>query len=273
MAMSTGSGEATPVQTIQDLKPRMEMKGKVKKIELYGAFVDLGVGTDGLLHISQLGTEHVKNVNDVVKEGDELTVWVRNVDVAQGRIDLTMVAPGELPQPRSPSASAGGNGGSSNANSGPNIQVGQVLNGKVVRVERFGAFIDVGAERPGMVHVSEMANGYVSSPDEVVKVGQEVQVKVLKVNAKKRQIDLSMKALEEVVVMPQDEDDGVEIPTAMELALRRAMQGTDMATEYAASPEAASKPAKQARREKRGDDKRRQQQDEILSRTLQTREK
>src|SRR5450432_3040555 len=152
MAMSTGSGEATPVQTIQDLKPRMEMKGKVKKIELYGAFVDLGVGTDGLLHISQLGTEHVKNVNDVVKEGDEVTVWVRNVDVAQGRIDLTMVKPSDQPQPRSAPAGGNGNGsGNSGGNSGPNIQVGQVLNGKVVRVERFGAFIDVGAERPGMV--------------------------------------------------------------------------------------------------------------------------
>ena len=66
MAMSTGSGEITPVQSIQDLKPKMELHGKVKKIELYGAFVDLGVGTDGLLHISQLGTERVKNVNDVV---------------------------------------------------------------------------------------------------------------------------------------------------------------------------------------------------------------
>ncbi len=268
--MSTGSGEATPVQTIQDLKPRMELKGKVKKIELYGAFVDLGVGTDGLLHISQLGTERVKNVNDVVKVGDDVTVWVRNVDVAQGRIDLTMVAPSEQPQPRSERVSGNTSG---NGNNGINLQVGQVLSGKVVRVERFGAFIDVGTERPGMVHVSEMANGFVSSPDEVVKVGQEVQVKVLKVNAKKRQIDLSMKALEEAVVMPDDEDDGVEIPTAMELALRRAMQGTDMASEYATSPEAASKPTKQVRREKRSTDKRRQQQDEIMSRTLQNRVK
>ncbi len=82
-----------------------------------------------------------------------------------------------------------------------------------------------------------------------------------------------MKALEEAVVMPDDEDDGVEIPTAMELALRRAMQGTDMASEYATSPEAASKPTKQVRREKRSTDKRRQQQDEIMSRTLQNRVK
>src|SRR5258706_7858528 len=162
--MSTGSGETTPQgQSITDLKPKMEMRGKVKKIELYGAFVDLGIGTDGLLHISQLSTERVKNVNDVVKEGDEVTVWVRNVDVDQGRIDLTMIQPPDR--------------------TWNEVQVGQVLNGKVVRVEKFGAFIDVGAERPGMVHVSELASGYVGSPEEVVKVGQDVQVKVIKVNA------------------------------------------------------------------------------------------
>ena len=246
--MSTGSGELTPVQSIQDLKPKMELHGKVKKIELYGAFVDLGIGTDGLLHISQLGTERVKNVNDVVKEGDEVTVWVRNVDVDQGRIDLTMIQPP--------------------AHTWNEVQQGQVLSGTVVRVEKFGAFVDVGAERPGMVHVSEMASGYVGSPQEVVKVGQEVQVKVIKVNAKKKQIDLSMKALEEPVTMPR-EDDNEEVPTAMELALRQAMRGTDMAEEF----EATHKQAKQPRRDKRTANKHRQQQDELLSRTLQNRVK
>jgi small subunit ribosomal protein S1 len=244
--MSTGSGETTPqVNSLQDLKPKQEMRGKVKKIELYGAFVDLGIGTDGLLHISQLSTERVKNVSDVVKEGDEVTVWVRNVDVDQRRIDLTMVQPAEK-----------------NFNE---VQQGQVLSGTVVRVEKFGAFVDVGAERPGMVHVSELTNGYVSSPSEVVKVGQEVQVRVIKVNNKKKQIDLSMKALEEPVEMPQEEDNE-EMPTAMELALRRAMQGTDMAADFV--PSKQQKP----KREKRSD-KRRQQQDEILQRTLQNRVK
>ncbi len=245
--MSTGSGEATPqVQTITDLKPKMELRGKVKKVELYGAFVDVGVGVDGLLHISQLSTERVKNVNDVVKEGDEVTVWVRNVDVEQGRIDLTLMRPPGLMWNE--------------------IQPGQVLTGKVVRVEKFGAFVDVGAERPGMVHVSELANGYVGSPSEVVKVGDEVQVKVLKINSKKKQIDLSVKALEEPIKIEHEDDE--KVPTAMELALRRAMQGTEMAAEF----EATHKAPKQPRREKRSD-KHRQQQDEILSRTLRNRVK
>ena len=245
--MSTENGEATPpALSIKDLKPKMELRGKVKKIELYGAFVDIGVGRDGLLHISQLSTERVKNVNDVVKEGDEITVWVRNVDPEQGRIDLTMMPPAGM--------------------AWSEIQPGQVLTGKVVRVEKFGAFVDVGAERPGMVHVSELANGYVNSPLEVVKVGSEVQVKVIKVNSKKKQIDLSIKALEEPIQFTQDDDDE-NVPTAMELALRNALQGTDMETEI----EAPRK--KQPRREKVRSDSHRKQQDDILTRTLRNRVK
>src|SRR5215831_2525238 len=92
--METENGATTlPSLSLTDLKPKMELRGKVKKIELYGAFVDIGVGRDGLLHISQLSTERVKNVNDVISEGQEITVWVRNVDVDQGRVDLTMVPP------------------------------------------------------------------------------------------------------------------------------------------------------------------------------------
>jgi small subunit ribosomal protein S1 len=249
--MSTQNGEATPpALSVSDLKPKMELRGTVKKIELYGAFVDVGVGTDGLLHISQLSTERVKNVTDVVKEGDEITVWVRNVDQAQGRIDLTMNRPPGLMWNE--------------------IQIGQVLTGKVVRVEKFGAFIDVGAERPGMVHVSELASGYVNSPTEVVKVGDEVQVKVIKVNGKKKQIDLSIKALEEPVPVAVGDEEDDNVPTAMELALRRALQGTEMAEELEV---AKPKLPKQPRREKQRSDKRRQEQEEILSRTLRNRVK
>jgi len=163
--MSTGVEEtapALPAISFEALKPKQELRGKVVKVELYGAFVDVGVGQDGLLHISQLSTERVKNVNDKVSVGDEITVWVRNVDVEQKRIDLTMIEPPGMMWNE--------------------IQVGQQLTGKVIRVEKFGAFIDIGAERPGMVHVSELASGFISAPSEVVKVGDEIKVKVIKVN-------------------------------------------------------------------------------------------
>jgi ribosomal protein S1 len=244
--MSTESGEVTPpALSVSDLKPKQELHGTVKKIIVSGAFVDIGVGQDGLLHISQLSTESVKNVTDVLKEGDEVTVWVRKIDPEQGRIDLTMVRPLGM--------------------SWNEIRTGQVLSGKVVRVEKFGAFVEVGAERPGMVHVSELTSGYVNAPQDVVKVGDDVQVKVIKVNPKRKQIDLSMKALEEPVQMAQDEDDET-VPTAMELALRRAMQGTELAQEI-------DVPARKKTRRDKAGDKHRKQQEEILSRTLRNRVK
>ena len=188
-------------------------------------------------------------MNDIVHVGDEITAWVRNIDAEHQRIDLTLVRPTETTVNE--------------------IKVGQVVMGKVIRLEKFGAFIDIGAERPGMVHVSELANGYISSPSEVVKVGDDIQVKVIKVNSKKKQIDLSVKALEEKIEMPKDEDDE-DMPTAMELALRQAMQGTELGAELLT----ARKPQqRQARKEDKRPDKRRQQQSEILSRTLQNRVK
>ena len=79
--------------TIDDISPKMELKGVVKKIELYGALVDIGVGRFGLLHISQLTDGHVKNVTDVLHEGQEVTVWVQDLDRKKGRIGLTMLKP------------------------------------------------------------------------------------------------------------------------------------------------------------------------------------
>jgi predicted RNA-binding protein with RPS1 domain len=76
------------------------------------------------------------------------------------------------------------------------IEPDMVVKGKVVRLEPYGAFVDIGAERPGMVHVSELAHGYVKTPGEIVKEGDEVEAKVLDVNRKKKQIKLSLKALE-----------------------------------------------------------------------------
>jgi ribosomal protein S1 len=101
-------------------------------------------------------------------------VWVRRVK--KDRIELTMVQPLALEWKE--------------------IEPDMIVKGKVVRLEPYGAFVDIGAERPGMVHVSELAHGYIKTPSEIVKEGDEVEAKVLDVNRKKKQIKLSMKALE-----------------------------------------------------------------------------
>lgn len=233
--MSADTTQPAP-SSLEELVPRMELRGKIKRVELFGAFVDVGVGQDALLHISQLGQQNVRNVEDVVKEGDEVTVYVLRVDPAERRVAVSLVKPPAV--------------------TWDELKENDIVTGTVVRVEGFGVFVDIGAERPGMVHVSELASGFVKSPSDVVKMGDQVQARVIKINRKKRQIDLSMKSLEveDEAVIPEEETEAV--PTAMELALRRAMAAADTG--------AASRRAK----DKARINKHSREQDEIIARTL-----
>lgn len=227
-----------PPQRLEDLQRKMKLTGKVKKVELFGAFVDVGVGRDGLVHISALSKKPVNKVEDVVKEGDDVTVWVRRVDTQAGRIDLTMIEPTALDW--------------------EDIKPGSVMNGKVVKIERFGAFVELGAERPGLIHISELATYRVEEVTEIVKLNQEVEVKVLAVDARKKQIKLSIKALDVFEIEP---DENEEVPlTAMQIALQRA-QAQGGAADSAGG--------------RRGKDKQRQRdtQEDILSRTLASKRK
>ena len=156
------------------LEPKTKLSGKILKTTLAGALVEVGQPIPGVIHISQLSKDPVNKVEDVIKEGQTVDVWVRRVK--KDRIELTMVEPLALEWKE--------------------IEPDMVVKGKVVRLEAYGAFVDIGAERPGMVHVSELAHGYVKTPNEIVKEGDEVEAKVLDVNRKKKQIKLSMKALE-----------------------------------------------------------------------------
>ena len=127
--------------------------------------------------------EQVNRVSDVLKEGDEVMVWVEKVDPERQQIMLTMVPPLAVDW--------------------TDLQTDRPYAGKVTRLENFGAFVNIGAEREGLVHISELSHDYVKHPSEVVKVGDEVEVKVLGFNRRKRRIDLSMKALLEKPVVEQ----------------------------------------------------------------------
>jgi small subunit ribosomal protein S1 len=163
--------ELAPVAAFE---PKTKLSGKVLKTTLAGALVDIGQNLPGVIHISQLSMNAVNKVEDVVKEGQIVDVWVRRVK--KDRIELTMIQPLALEWKE--------------------IEPGMVVKGKVVRLESYGAFVDIGAERPGMVHVSELAHGYVKTPSEIVKEGDEIEAKVIDVDRKKKQIKLSMKVLE-----------------------------------------------------------------------------
>ena len=166
------------------LEPKTKLSGKVLKTTLAGALVDIGQSVPGVIHISQLQQDAVNKVEDVVKEGQEVEVWVRRIK--KDRIELTMIEP--------------------LAFEWKEIQPELVVKGKVVRVETYGAFVDFGAERPGLIHVSELAHGYVKAASDVLKAGDEIEAKVLDVDRRKRQIRLSMKALQEEVIEEMKEE-------------------------------------------------------------------
>lgn len=263
--------EASPT-SIADLQPKMQLTGTVKRLELYGAFIDLGLDVPGLIHISKLGSDQVNRVSDVLQEGQEVTVWVDKVDPERQQIMLTMIPPLAVDWTE--------------------LKTDQVYEGKVTRLETFGAFVSIGAEREGLVHISELSHNYIKHPSEVVNIGDEVQVKVLGFNRRKRRIDLSMKALTEKPEIeatpapsrqnnrsgdnrqrrpsrerfdPQEfeiiDDEVEEVPTAMEIAMRRAL-GNDAITAVKTEQRSGRKGKKGQREEQR------RMQDDLLKRTL-----
>jgi len=234
----------------------MEVTGKVKRVSEYGAFVDIGVGRDGLLHISELSTARVRKVDDMVKEGEDITVWIKELDRDKNRISLTMIAPG--------------------TKTIRDLQVGELVTGTVQRLTNYGAFVNIGLERDAMLHVKEMGDGYVAKPEDVVKVGEEIEARISGVDARRGRIDLSLKGLraappagespliEREQEFDVEEDEDETLPTLMEMAFRQALDGEDDGSYR----EAPARGRKQKRRSKGRD---RYEQDDIISRTLRYR--
>jgi predicted RNA-binding protein with RPS1 domain len=168
--MTTPAAET--LSPASELKPKTRLTGKVVKTTLAGALLDIGMDIPGIVHISQMSETPVKRVEDVLQIGQEVPVWVRKAKA--DRVELTMIEPLGVDWRE--------------------LKPEMTFKGKVIRLETYGAFVEIGAERPGLVHISEMAHGYVKTPGDVVKEGDEVDVKVLEIDRKKKQIRLSMKA-------------------------------------------------------------------------------
>lgn len=177
----------------QDILDHLEagqvLEGTVQRLTNFGAFVDIG-GIDGLVHISQLAHERVETPSDVVKEGEKVKVKVLSVDRDNGRISLsikdTLPGPWEGIEQKA--------------------QKGTVLTGTVKRLVSFGAFVEVFPGVEGLVHISQISHKHVSTPHEVLREGQEVQVKVLDVNEQAHRLSLSMKELEQADTAASDYD-------------------------------------------------------------------
>ena len=154
--------------------------GKVARITSFGAFIDLG-GVDGLVHLTELSHERNVSPKSVVSVGDEIEVKVLDLNEEEGRVSLSLKA--TTPGPWDGVEQK--------------LAAGDVIEGTVKRLTDFGAFVEVLPGIDGLVHISQISHKRVENPKDVLKVGQEVTVKVLEVNAADERVSLSIKALEE----------------------------------------------------------------------------
>ena len=182
--------EAKRAAVFEALQEGSVVTGKVARLTNFGAFIDLG-GVDGLVHISQISHEHVAKASDKLKVGEEVQAKVISVDSESGRVSLsikdTLAGPWDNIEERA--------------------AVGSVLDGLVKRLTTFGAFVELFPGVEGLVHISQIAHQHIATPHEVLKEGQEVQVKVLEVHPEQQRISLSIKALQEA---PKPEKEEVE---------------------------------------------------------------
>ncbi|MEF2651077.1 MAG: 30S ribosomal protein S1 [Slackia piriformis] len=182
-------------EILSKLAKGMRLKGTVSSIVDFGAFVDLG-GIDGLVHISELSWNHVNHPSEVVKVGDEVEVEVLDVDLQRERISLGLKQTTEDPWLKLVES----------------YPVGSFVDGKVTKIVPFGAFIELGNNVEGLVHISEMAAKHIDTPAQVVKVGQEVKVKVMEINPDRRRISLSMKAAADELGFEIEVDESIQAP-------------------------------------------------------------
>lgn len=154
--------------------------GKVALITSFGAFIDLG-GVDGLVHLTELSHERNVSPKSVVTVGEEIEVKILDLNEEEGRVSLSLKA--TVPGPWDGVEQK--------------LAKGDVVEGTVKRLTDFGAFVEVLPGIDGLVHVSQISHKRIENPKEALKVGQEVQVKVLEVNADAERVSLSIKALEE----------------------------------------------------------------------------
>ncbi len=173
---------------LKDLTVGMELTGKITSIALYGVFVDVGVGRDGLLHISEMSEGRVASPSELVQIGQAVQVRVKSIDLEARRISLTM-RPERAPEERrrgKPRAEV-------NREALAELKVGDTIEGTITGLSGFGAFVDIGVGKDGLVHVSELSESRVEKPEDVVQVGQKYLFKLLEIDPDGSRISLSLR--------------------------------------------------------------------------------
>jgi predicted RNA-binding protein with RPS1 domain len=197
----------TPVEEDEDVRPRrlkdlevgMELEGRITSIALYGVFVDIGVGRDGLVHISEMSDTRINSPSDLVQIGDTVNVRIKGLDLDARRISLTMRSPRE----------AGGEQEARRGRARPTIDldkiatmnVGDIVEGTVTGLSSFGAFVDIGVGKDGLVHISELSEGRIEKPEDAVQSGEAHSFKILEIDPEGSRISLSLRRAQRVQKM------------------------------------------------------------------------
>jgi len=186
--------EPDPWTTIEErYKPGTRVSGKVRNLTDFGAFIELEPGVDGLLHISDMSwTRNVGHPSEVLKKGQDIETQILNIDRDNKRISLGLKH--IQPDPWSTVAQR--------------YPMGSRVTGKVVRLTDFGAFVELEPGVDGLLHISQMAHRPIATPGEVVNVGDELTLLVIRVDPNERRIGLSLKELAHAVDLSQPDDRG-----------------------------------------------------------------
>jgi small subunit ribosomal protein S1 len=166
-------------EILSKLEKGQILTGKISSLADFGAFVDLGE-LDGLIHISELSWNKISHPSEVVAIGDEVKVQVLDIEEERGRISLGLRQTQEDPWKEAVGKH----------------KIGEVLEGTVERLVPFGAFVRLSDSLEGLVHISELSDEHIGSPEAVVKVGDKIKVKLVDINLERRRVSLSLKQAE-----------------------------------------------------------------------------
>ena len=176
------------------------IKGKVRNMTSYGAFVEIENDIDGMIHVSDMSwTRKINNPNEVLKVGDEVDAVILDIDPQQQRISLGLKQTEDDPW----------------ANIETLYKIGDVVKGKVTKITAFGAFIELSHKIDGLVHISQISKDRVEKVKDKLALGQEIEARVIKIDKEERRIGLSIKALEEGYTEDDLKAAGEEVSAAL----------------------------------------------------------
>lgn len=166
---------------LEELVVGTEVEGKIRSVMAYGAFVDIGASTDGLLHVSEISNEFIKDANEKLTAGETVTCKIKSINMEKNQLALTCKDP---QAPRKKRA---------DLTKFESVDEKEFVAGKVNSITDFGAFITLEEGVDGLCHISAIQDGGVKSVGDVLTIGQEVQVRIVSFDKGKRRIGLSMK--------------------------------------------------------------------------------